>query len=174
LVVFICFRLFHVLSVSNLFWCGFFHVFVCLSLFLLSVAGNFVSVGRSACRDGELREISGQIQFGYDNWESNAKEDEPWFDFLCANHVRNLLIDEFNRLFEQYIKTYLGADLEQISRDGNGRTRVEASGLLLLRSMCRLTHKGHQQYAKGDGHRFEDWLQEKYNGEVKNRYSPSL
>ena len=49
---------------------------------------------------GELRDISGQIQFGYDNWESLAKEDKPWFDFLCGNHVRNLPIDEFNRLFE--------------------------------------------------------------------------
>ena len=120
---------------------------------------------------GELRDISGQIQFGYDNWESLAKEDKPWFDFLCGNHVRNLPIDEFNRLFEQYIRIHLGPDLAQISRDGNGRTRVEASGLLLLRSMCRLTHKGHQQYAKGDGHRFEDWLQKKFSGAVKNRYT---
>ncbi len=83
--------------------------------------------------------------------------------------MRNLPIDEFNRLFEEYIKKYLGAELAQISRDGNGRTRVEASGLLLLRSLCRLTHIGHQQYAKGDGHRFEDWLQSKYNDHIKNR-----
>ncbi len=121
---------------------------------------------------GELRELSGQLQFGYDNWENKAKEDKPWFDFLCANHVRNLPIDEFNRLFEQYIKINLGPDLDKISHDGNGRTRVEASGLLLLRSLCRLTHKGHQQYAKGDGHRFQDWLGKKYNGVVKNRYTP--
>ena len=46
---------------------------------------------------------------------------------------------------------------------------MEASGPLLLRSLCRLTHKGHLQYAKGDGHRFEDWLQKKYNGRVVNR-----
>jgi len=118
---------------------------------------------------GELRDISGQLEFGYDEWESKAQGDKPWFDFLCANHVRNLPIDQFNRLFEEYIKTHLGVELAQISRDGNGRTRVEASGLLLLRSLCRLTHKGHHQYAKGDGHRFEDWLQAKYNGEIKNR-----
>ncbi len=85
---------------------------------------------------GELRDISGQLQFGYDEWERKAKEDKSWFDFLCANHVRNLPIDEFNRLFEEYIKTHLGVELAQISRDGNGRTRVEASGLLLLRSLC--------------------------------------
>ena len=35
--------------------------------------------------------------------------------------------------------------------------------------MCRLTHKGHHQYAKGDGHRFEDWLKAKYNGQIINR-----
>ena len=48
------------------------------------------------------------------------------------------------------------------------RTRVEASGVLLLRSMCRLTHKGHQQYAKGDGHAFQDYLSREWPT-VKNR-----
>jgi hypothetical protein len=38
---------------------------------------------------GELREISGQIQYGYEDWENKTKEDTPWFDFLFANHVRN-------------------------------------------------------------------------------------
>ncbi len=118
---------------------------------------------------GELRDVSGQLQFGYDDWEIQAKEDKPWFDFLCGNHVRNLPIDEFNWLFEAYIKLNLGEDLNRISRDGNGRTRVEASEILLLRSLCRLTHKGHHQYAKGDGHRFEDWLIAKYNGLTVNR-----
>ncbi len=106
---------------------------------------------------GELRDISGQLESGYDDWEDKAKDEKPWFDFLCANHGRNSPIDEFNRLFEDYQPV-----------DGNGRTRVEASGLLLLRSLCRLTHKGHHQYAKGDGHRFEDWLIAKYIGEIKN------
>ena len=128
-----------------------------------------VTANLAAKMIGDLRELSGQLQFGYDEWEHKAKEDKPWFDFLCSNHVRNLPIDEFNRLYEAYIKTHLGADLAQISHDGNGRTRVEASGLLLLRSLCRLTHKGHHQYAKGDGHRFADWLEAKYNGDIKNR-----
>ena len=50
-------------------------------------------------------------------------------------------------------------------------TRVEASGVLLLRSLCRLTHTytGHWQYAKGDGQRFADWLEIKYEGAIKNR-----
>jgi hypothetical protein len=82
----------------------------------------------AACMIGDLREISGQLQFGYDDWANKAQSDKPWFDFVCANHViRNLPIDEFNRLFEAYIKQYLGEELAQITRDGNGRTRVEAS-----------------------------------------------
>jgi hypothetical protein len=117
----------------------------------------------------EKRDVSGQLHFGYDNWEARAEEEKPWFDFLCSNHVRNLPIDQFNREVEEYLKTDLGEDLASISRNGNGRTRVEASGPLLLRSLCRLTHKGHRQYAKGDGHRFEDWLQTKYAGTVVNR-----
>jgi hypothetical protein len=36
---------------------------------------------------GELRDIIGLLQFGYDDWESQAKEGKPWFDFLCGNHV---------------------------------------------------------------------------------------
>jgi hypothetical protein len=113
------------------------------------------------------REVSGQIQFGYDNWEERVDTEKPWFDFLCSNHVRNLPIDQFNREFEDYIKDHLGDVLAAIARDGNGRTRVEASGPLLLRSLCRHTHKGHLQYAKGDGHRFEDWLSAKHNGAIK-------
>jgi hypothetical protein len=49
---------------------------------------------------GELRDMSGQLEFGYDDWENKANDEKPWFDFLCGNHVRNLPIDEFNRLFE--------------------------------------------------------------------------
>lgn len=117
----------------------------------------------------EKRNTSGQLRFGYDQWETLAAENKPWFDFLCGNHVRNLPIDQFNRLFEEYIRGALGEELATIRQEGNGRTRVEASGTLLLRSLCRLTHKGHLQYAKGDGHRFADWLEAKYAGAVKNR-----
>jgi hypothetical protein len=41
----------------------------------------------------EKQNTSGQLQFGYDTWEELAAEDKPWYDFLCANHVRNLPID---------------------------------------------------------------------------------
>jgi hypothetical protein len=45
-----------------------------------------------------LRDTSGQLFFGYDEWESRAAEDKPWFDFLCGNHTRNLPMDEFNKV----------------------------------------------------------------------------
>lgn len=45
-----------------------------------------------------LRETSGQLFFGYDEWESKAEDDKPWFDFLCGNHTRNLPMDEFNKV----------------------------------------------------------------------------
>ena len=48
------------------------------------------------------------------------------------------------------------------------QTRVEASGVLLLRSMSKLTHKGHLQYAKGDGIAFDDYLRREWPL-IKNR-----
>jgi hypothetical protein len=45
-----------------------------------------------------------------------------------------------------------------------GMARLEGSGLLFLRSLCRLTHVGHAQYYKGDGHAFQDFLEEHYPG----------
>jgi hypothetical protein len=41
----------------------------------------------------EVRDVSGQLQFGYDNWEVRAAENKPWYDFLCGNHSRNLPVD---------------------------------------------------------------------------------
>ena len=40
--------------------------------------------------------------------------------------------------------------------------RLDGSGLLFLRSVCKLTHVGHAQYYKGDGHSFRDFLEEEY------------
>jgi hypothetical protein len=45
-----------------------------------------------------------------------------------------------------------------------GMARLEGSGLLFLRSICKLTHVGHAQYYKGDGHAFQDYLQKHYPG----------
>ena len=45
-----------------------------------------------------LRDTSGQLYYGYDNWELLAEDDKPWFDFLCGNHTRNLPMDAFNKV----------------------------------------------------------------------------
>jgi hypothetical protein len=42
--------------------------------------------------------------------------------------------------------------------------RLDGSGVLFLRSLCRLTHVGHAQYYKGDGHAFRDFLEKHYPG----------
>jgi hypothetical protein len=42
--------------------------------------------------------------------------------------------------------------------------RLEGSGVLFLRALCKLTHVGHAEYYKGDGHAFQDFLQENYPG----------
>ena len=45
-----------------------------------------------------------------------------------------------------------------------GMARLDGSGVLFLRSLCRLTHVGHAQYYKGDGQAFRDYLETNYPG----------
>ncbi len=45
-----------------------------------------------------------------------------------------------------------------------GMARLDGSGVLFLRSLCRLTHVGHAQYYKGNGHAFQDYLEKHYPG----------
>jgi hypothetical protein len=99
----------------------------------------------------QLSDASGQLHYGYDEWGSLCPEDKPWFDFLCAYHARNLPMDELSWLYQEYINQELGESIKTIQVESGGRSRVEASGILFLRSLCRLTHTGHAQYAKGDG-----------------------
>lgn len=54
-----------------------------------------------------LRETSGQLFYGYDEWETRAEEDKPWFDFLCGNHTRNLPMDAFNKVNQNYTEPRL-------------------------------------------------------------------
>ena len=105
-----------------------------------------------------LRDTSGQSFYGFEAWEERTEEDKPWFDFLCGNHTRNLPMDAFNREFEAYLRRTVGEDIAAMTAEFGHQTRVEASGVLLLRSLCKLTHRGHHQYAKGDGHQFHDFL----------------
>ncbi len=67
-------------------------------------------------------------------------------------------MDAFNKEFEAYLRRTVGDDIAAMMVEFGTQTRVEASGVLLLRSLCKLTHRGHHQYAKGDGHQFHDFL----------------
>ncbi len=116
----------------------------------------------------ELRDASGQLHYGYEEWESIVAEDKPWFDVLCANHARNLPMDELARLFQIYMTNELGDAMKAIQVESGGRSRVEASGILFLRSSCRLTHTGHAQYALGDGIAFGDYMKRNHPN-VKSR-----
>jgi hypothetical protein len=116
----------------------------------------------------ELRETSGKLYYGEKEWNDLPLDEKPWFDFLCGNHSRNSPLDQWNREFEKYIKEELGEAITELQRAGGGRTRVEGSGILLLRAMCRLTHMGHKEYPKGDGRHFHAYLRKQYPA-VKSR-----
>jgi hypothetical protein len=115
-----------------------------------------------------MRETSGKLYYGDEEWENLPADEKPWFDYLCGNHSRNLPLDQWNREFEAYIKDELGEAILPVQKAGGGRTRVEGSGILLLRAMCRLTHMGHKEYQKGDGRRFHDYLAREYQA-LKSR-----
>ena len=96
-----------------------------------------------------LRNESGKDLYGEEEWKRMAKEEHAWCDYFCGNHSRNLQFDAFGRLYEAYIKRHLGHGLEAARVKSGGRVRVEASGEALLRTICKLTHIGPKQYAKG-------------------------
>jgi hypothetical protein len=94
----------------------------------------------------EMRDTSGRLHYGEAEWEALPAGERSWLDYLCGNHSRNLPLDEWNREFERYIKDALGEAIAEVQKTGGGRTRVEGSGILLLRAMCRLTHSGLSPY----------------------------
>jgi hypothetical protein len=49
----------------------------------------------------------------------------------------------------------LGASLDAVRVKSGGRIRVEPGGDAFLRTICKLTHIGPKQYAKGDGVSFD-------------------
>jgi hypothetical protein len=116
----------------------------------------------------EMRAKSEKLHYGDEEWENLPDDEKPWLGYLCGNHSRNLPLDTWNREYEAYIKDELGDAIVEVQKSGGGRTRVEGTGILLLRAMCRLTHMGHKEYAKGDGRRFHDYLNLEYPG-VKSR-----
>ena len=112
----------------------------------------------------ELREQKAREYHGEDKWQDIAPQAKACFDFLCGNHTRNLPIDWFNRLYNKWIQMEIGEALQTAKMAAGGSVRLECSGEAFLRSLCKLTHRGHAQYVKGDGDAFADFLGERYPG----------
>lgn len=124
-----------------------------------------------------LRDDVGRNMYGAEEWKAMQEDGSGWQDFLCGNHSRNLHFDAFNRRFTQFTKSELGEGMAHCKvttlpppslhhdpkscpthkpchghpkvRSG-GRLRVEPDGESFIRSICKLTHIGPKQYAKGN------------------------
>jgi hypothetical protein len=112
----------------------------------------------------KLREEQARLYHGDDKWDTADPCMKEVHHFLCGNHSRNLLIDRFNTLHDAYLERELGEAMRQARASTGGRVRLECSGVCFLRSICRLTHRGHAQYVKGDGDAFADCLERHYPG----------
>jgi hypothetical protein len=86
------------------------------------------------------------------------------FDFLCGNHTRNLLVARYEKRYDAWLETELGDLLRAARAASGGRARLECSGNMFLRAICKLTHRGYNQYVKGDGDAFSDFLADNYPG----------
>jgi hypothetical protein len=64
-------------------------------------------------------------------------------------HITHHLTHASHCRFDTYLKEKLGPELELAKGRGGGYTRVEPSGTQFIRSICKLTHTGRKQYAKG-------------------------
>ncbi len=68
-------------------------------------------------------------------------------------------MDRANGFYDAYLEKELGEAMRAACVASGGRVRLECSGVCFLRSICRLTHRGHAQYVKGDGDAFGDFLE---------------
>jgi hypothetical protein len=73
-------------------------------------------------------------------------------------------VDRFNELYDAFLERELGEAIRNARQGSGGRVRLECSGVCFLRSICKLTHRGHAQYVKGDGDAFADFLAKNYPG----------
>jgi hypothetical protein len=93
-------------------------------------------------------------------WELDSPQSKAIFNFLCGNHTRNLPIDRFNKLYDEWLEQILGPAMREAK--SGAVVRLECNGVQFLRTVCCLTHTGSQQYAKGDGDAFKDYLEANY------------
>jgi hypothetical protein len=97
-----------------------------------------------------IRDDIGEDLYGKEEWANMQVLGSGWQDFLCANHSRNLHFDAFSRGFTAFVKQQVGDGLAAAKMRTGGRLRIEPDGEAFLRSICKLTHVGPKQYAKGD------------------------
>jgi hypothetical protein len=112
----------------------------------------------------ELRTAKAREFHGEEQWASMTPLAKACFDFLCGNHTRNLPIDWFNKVYNKWLQGEIDESMKLAKTAAGGMVRLECSGEAFLRSLCKLTHRGHGQYDKGDGDAFSDFLHEKYPG----------
>jgi hypothetical protein len=98
-----------------------------------------------------IRDDVGKEMYGAEEWAAMQDSGSGWQDFLCGNHSRNLHFDAFNRSFASFMKGLLGEAMAVAKVKSGGRLRVEPDGEAFVRSICKLTHVGAKQYAKGKG-----------------------
>ena len=110
----------------------------------------------------ELRETKARAFYGDEVWDAADPCLTIVHDFLCGNHSRNLLVDRANACYDAYLEKELGEAMRAACVATGGRVRLDCSGVSFLRSICRLTHRGHAQYVKGDGDAFGDFLEMHY------------
>ena len=112
----------------------------------------------------ELRETKARAFYGDTAWDAADPCQTIVHDFLCGNHSRNLLVDRANKLYDAFLEKELGDAMRAACVATGGHVRLECSGVCFLRSIYRLTHRGHAQYVKGDGDAFGDFLDLHYPG----------
>ncbi len=78
-------------------------------------------------------------------------------------------MDRFNELYDAFLDRELGEAIRNARQASGGRVRLECLGVCFLRSICKLTHRGHAQYVKGDGNAFADFLEKNHPG-YSNEY----
>ena len=108
-----------------------------------------------------MKEASGREVFGDEAWDARALADKAFLDFLCGNHTRNLPVDAFTRLFAKYLQDNLSEEFATAAAS-QVNSRLEMDGVGFLRSIAKLVHSGYDQYEKGDGLDFKEFLSRKY------------
>jgi hypothetical protein len=110
------------------------------------------------------KDANGKAVLGEEAWAALPKEQRSLGDWLCGNHTRGLPVDAFNRNFEACLVAQLGEEFSEAQI--GGKSRLEKSGVALLRSTCKLIHGGWGARAKGDGKEFKQCLWLPWRGAV--------